>query len=197
MNKCNLPLSFSANQLSPTNSLSATTHSIVSIENSCMYLSISIILSDVLELPLLGKSVKSNGNATPLYTTPNIRMLISVIPNFQFVLSKLNWTLPWIGKSEKISRAIKSESNVKVAINRCSLRIDESALLCESKALASLWNVTVYTLHNAIINIAMSFTLARFIFELKCWSLRIETNSLILRSSLVIISWQNLWWIFV
>ncbi len=109
---------------------------------------------------------------------------MSVSPNCQLVRSMESLTLSCLGRRLKISLATKSESRLKLAIKRWIRLREEPAWAVVLKALASFSNVTVCTLHSAVIKCAMSFTLAKFIFPLKC-VLRTELNSVFLIQTLV------------
>jgi hypothetical protein len=63
-----------------------------------------------------------------------------------------------------MSLAIKSESNAYWAIKRCMRLKLDAAIAWLSKALDSFSKPTVWTLHSAMTNIAISFNLDRLIF---------------------------------
>ena len=72
------------------------------------------------------------------------------------------------------------------AMKRCILLKEESASTEQSKALANLLKVTVWTLQSEQINRAISFTLAKFKVP-ENWVLRTELSSLILGQTLVFV----------
>src|SRR4030065_1829790 len=156
-----------SSHLSPTNSLSASRHSILSEPNSLTKRSIKSIRSCMLELPNFGIIWNSIGKATPLYTMPIVRMLMFFIPNFQFVLSKTSLYGGSWGNRANINLATKSESSEYSDINLCILRNDDSALTLESNPQASFSKQTVCTLHNALINKPKNFIRAKFILSPK------------------------------
>ena len=70
-------------------------------------------------------------------------MLISVAPNFQFVLSIANLYGGLCGSKEKTNRAIRSVSRAYSEMNRWILRKEESTFASVSKPAASLSKQTV------------------------------------------------------
>ena len=139
-----------SSHLSPTNSLSASRHSILSDPNSLTKRSIKFIRSCILELPNFGIIWKRIGKAIPLYTMPRVRMLMFFVPNFQFVLSKTSLYCGSCSSRENINLATRSESSEYSDINLCILRNDDSAFALESKPQASFSKQTVCTLKKSM-----------------------------------------------
>ena len=156
-----------SSHFSPTNSLSAKRHSILPVPNKPIKRFIRSILSWIEELPNFGIKWNRIGKATPLYTIPRVRMFMSFVPNFQFVLSKTSLYGGSCGRRANINLATRSESRVYSNINRCILHSDDSALASESKPQASFSKHTVCTLHNALINKPKNLIRARFILSPK------------------------------
>ncbi|MGB4291451.1 MAG: hypothetical protein WBJ37_01030 [Bacteroidales bacterium] len=94
---------------------------------------------------------------------PGVSILMSFVPNFQFVLSRTSLYGGLWGSRAKINLAIRSESRVYSEINLCMLRSDDSAVALESKLQASFSKQTDCTLHNALINEPENFIRAKFI----------------------------------
>jgi len=76
---------------------------------------------------------------------PEVSMLMSFVPNFQFVLSKTSLYGGLRGNRAKINLAIRSKSRVYSDINLCILRSDDSALASVSKPQASFSKQTDWT----------------------------------------------------
>lgn len=175
-----------SSHLSPTNSLSASRHSILSDPKSLTKRSIKSILSCIQELPNFGIIWNRIGKATPLYTMPRVRMLMFFVPNFQFVLSKTSLYGGLCGSRANINLATRSESSEYSDINLCILRNDDSVLTLESNPQASFSKQTVCTLHNALINKPKNFIRARFILFPKN-SFNVSDNNVTLFSTLIFI----------
>ena len=175
-----------SSHLSPINSLSASRHSILPTPNSLIKRSIKSIRSCIEEFPNFGIIRNSIGNATPLYTIPRVRMLISFVPNFQFVLSSASLNGGLWGSKAKINLATRSESSEYSEMNLCILRSDDSALASESNPQASFSKQTVCTLHKELINKPKNLIRARFILSPKN-SFNVSDNIVTLFSTLVVI----------
>ena len=93
------------------------------------------------------------------------RILMSVVPNFQLVLSNARRYGGLCGNKANTKRAIRSVSSRYSAMNRCILRNEESTLTLESKPAASFSKQTVWTLHKAQINKPKNFIRAKFILS--------------------------------
>ncbi|CZR19684.1 Uncharacterised protein [Legionella pneumophila] len=78
-----------ANQLSPTNSRSASNPAIIDFPNFVIKRWTISILSLVSLFPPLANNVQNNGIAIPLYTTDSIKILMSFLPQRQLVRSML------------------------------------------------------------------------------------------------------------
>ena len=175
-----------SSHLSPTNSMSARRHAILSDLKSLTKRSIKSIRSCIQELPNFGIIWNRIGKATPLYTMPRVRMLMFFVPNFQFVLSKTSLYGGSCGSRANINLATRSESSEYSDMNRCILRNDDSALTPESNPQASFSKQTVCTLHNALINKPKNFIRAKFILSPKN-SLNVSDKTVTLFSTLIFI----------
>jgi hypothetical protein len=120
-----------------------------SAPNSRINLSISCVRSCQLELPRLSSKVKSNGNATPLYVTPSMRILMLTSPNFQLVRSRLRTSPVLTGRSANITLAIMSRLRAYSARNLCRRRRLESRSTLVGIAEAILCRLTVCTTQRA------------------------------------------------
>ncbi|OFX17353.1 MAG: hypothetical protein A2033_16730 [Bacteroidetes bacterium GWA2_31_9] len=102
------------------------------------------------------------GNATPSDTIARTRILISTVPNFQFVLSiARRYGGSW-GSNENISFDMMSVSNTYSAIKRWIRLKEESTLASVSKLADNFSKHTVWTLHKAHINKPKNFIRAKF-----------------------------------
>lgn len=152
-----------SSHLSPMNSLSARRHWILPTLNSLIKESIKSIRSCIEEFPNFGIICNKIGNATPLYTISRVRMLISYVPTFQYVLFNPSLNEGLRRSKAKINLATCSESSEWSDMNRCILRSDNSAFTSESKPQASFSIKTICTLHNALINKQKNFIRVKFI----------------------------------
>ena len=129
-------------------------------------LSLPSVLQDAerFDFHFFGSMLNISGQATPSCTTASMKMLMSVFPNCQLVLSMASCNGPIMGSSLNMSRATMSESSVCLAQKRCILRKHDDAEAGESKQAANLEKHTVLALHRAIMKSDMSLMWARLIF---------------------------------
>jgi hypothetical protein len=99
---------------------------------------------------------------------PSINMFISVLPNFQLVLSIESVSCSLLGNKLKISFAIKSESSEYDEMNRWIRRNEELSSARVSNALARFSKLTVLAFVKAIINSEMNLIRAKFNLPSKC-----------------------------
>ena len=173
-----------SSHLSPTNSLSASRHSILSDPKSLINRLIKSIRSCIGELPNVGIILNSIGKATPFYITPRVRMFMFFTPTFQLVLSRTSLYGPSCGRRLKINLAIKSVSCEYSETKRCIRRSDDSVFALQSKPHASFSKHTVCTLHNELINMPKNLIRARFILSPK-YSFNVFDKTVTLFSTLI------------
>ena len=91
-------------------------------------------------------------------------MLMSVLPNFQLLLSMARQNGPFMGNRRKMTRAMRSRSRSNLAKKRWILRKHDDDFAGESKTVDKRLKHTAFALHRATTNSDMSLIWARLMF---------------------------------